>query len=853
MEVRTIRPIIIKTQQYYRNKHEKKEDERVRRLMDASPVNLLLYLCGLYGMIFSVGHSANISINYYLLLIPLLFIINLVLWYLYFYHSKLFLYLSAGLTAICCIIAVPQLFQLTNDIKMMFVYGMPLSEISVSASLMISMLFLFSFLFFALEFVIRSHSLMMAIGLGILILIPVLGYELPLIPMLMLVIYEIGFLVLNMTEKRSLRRSMKTPRRSRINTLSALLTIAILLISFVPAFLIEQNYEPELFSMVYQADGFLKDTVNRFSNINSNGVAGGLVSRGNLYQTGEDKIVITASSHPEETMYLINFRGEFYYDSEWRPAFSFYETNSASDQNASVFCYREHFMNDLLNSMAASSLEEPSSFTYLTVGSSDIISEMYYLLAQGTVSHTELETVEIDGVEYYQAPSDGSVHNPDSSRIIIRHLDEDYYSNNLYVPYFAQKSEARIGFEGDFTDRETGEWGYKNETITPDLINMSRDPRARQDNSDLFVPDDETDTAGSSLELTNWDLNPFYDEFSDKYIDCINQAYRSYPANTLTRLEELCKATPLTDLNDITTYILVTLQNQAVYSTNPGTTPFNKDTIDYFLFDNGMGYCVHFASAATLMYRMYGIPARYVSGYVAEPDLFEARTNADGETVYTATLSDHYAHAWTEIFLKDYGWVPVEVTPSADGHMVASYPGYDNAVMTRIMDQHHWSFRRSSSGFSGQTFTETREEDHHNLWILFLVLAGVLIGASAFIAIRYIRFRRSIAALSCQQLFDLILRNLHQRKVFRHCTGSEKDFALLLKQEFDCLSEEDIQRMIGILQTANFAPEPPPPEDRDFLELCYRRIAQDIDRHSFFLKRPFNRFFLLLYPGGSAP
>lgn len=65
---------------------------------------------------------------------------------------------------------------------------------------------------------------------------------------------------------------------------------------------------------------------------------------------------------------------------------------------------------------------------------------------------------------------------------------------------------------------------------------------------------------------------------------------------------------------------------------------------------------MHFASAATLMLRTLGIPARYVSGFTAEL--------AAGETV---EVPDSAAHAWVEIYLDGYGWYPVEVTPSYEG------------------------------------------------------------------------------------------------------------------------------------------------------------------------------------------
>lgn len=84
--------------------------------------------------------------------------------------------------------------------------------------------------------------------------------------------------------------------------------------------------------------------------------------------------------------------------------------------------------------------------------------------------------------------------------------------------------------------------------------------------------------------------------------------------------------------------------------TQPGT-----DFVTYFLDVSRRGYCMHYASAAALLLRLEGIPARYVSGYLAE-------IPASG----SAVVPDSSAHAWVEVYLDGYGWHPVEVTPPAE-------------------------------------------------------------------------------------------------------------------------------------------------------------------------------------------
>ncbi|MDL2218380.1 transglutaminase-like domain-containing protein [Christensenellaceae bacterium OttesenSCG-928-M15] len=100
------------------------------------------------------------------------------------------------------------------------------------------------------------------------------------------------------------------------------------------------------------------------------------------------------------------------------------------------------------------------------------------------------------------------------------------------------------------------------------------------------------------------------------------------------------------------------LEGNTQYTLTPGKTPRDSDFVEYFLFESGQGYCVHYATAAVMMYRACGIPARYAEGFVVK--------STDYNSAATARVTDRQAHAWAEVFLSDIGWVPVEVTPGAD-------------------------------------------------------------------------------------------------------------------------------------------------------------------------------------------
>ncbi|WPB59102.1 DUF3488 and transglutaminase-like domain-containing protein [Xylophilus sp. GOD-11R] len=89
------------------------------------------------------------------------------------------------------------------------------------------------------------------------------------------------------------------------------------------------------------------------------------------------------------------------------------------------------------------------------------------------------------------------------------------------------------------------------------------------------------------------------------------------------------------------------------YTLEPGV--YGRDTADDFWFERKAGFCEHIASAFAVLMRAAGVPARIVTGYQGG-----APNSVDG--VWTVRQSD--AHAWTEVWMADQGWVRVDPTAS---------------------------------------------------------------------------------------------------------------------------------------------------------------------------------------------
>lgn len=92
------------------------------------------------------------------------------------------------------------------------------------------------------------------------------------------------------------------------------------------------------------------------------------------------------------------------------------------------------------------------------------------------------------------------------------------------------------------------------------------------------------------------------------------------------------------------------------YSLNVTVPGHISDPLEWFLEARPAAHCEYFASAATILLRMGGVPSRYAVGFVVSE-----QNQFSGEWV--ARHRD--AHAWAEAWTPDRGWITVEATPDA--------------------------------------------------------------------------------------------------------------------------------------------------------------------------------------------
>ena len=114
--------------------------------------------------------------------------------------------------------------------------------------------------------------------------------------------------------------------------------------------------------------------------------------------------------------------------------------------------------------------------------------------------------------------------------------------------------------------------------------------------------------------------------------------------------------------------ILARFHNETfVYTLQPPR--LGSNSVDEFLFDTKRGFCEHYASSFTYLMRAAGIPSRIVTGYQS------GEFNKLGNYLIVRQAD---AHAWSEVWLPNRGWVRVDPTAAVSPNRIEQ--GIANAL-----------------------------------------------------------------------------------------------------------------------------------------------------------------------------
>lgn len=136
------------------------------------------------------------------------------------------------------------------------------------------------------------------------------------------------------------------------------------------------------------------------------------------------------------------------------------------------------------------------------------------------------------------------------------------------------------------------------------------------------------------------------------------------------------------------------LRDNYTYSLSNENT--GDDAVRTFLNETKRGHCALYATSMTLLLRRLGIPARYVTGFVAP-------TTGRGSTI----LRSKNLHAWCEVYMDELGWVTFDPTSSA----AFGTPNSNNSGSTVSRTEQSSNDSSESSSTSSRSYSDQSDDD----------------------------------------------------------------------------------------------------------------------------------------------
>ncbi len=223
------------------------------------------------------------------------------------------------------------------------------------------------------------------------------------------------------------------------------------------------------------------------------------------------------------------------------------------------------------------------------------------------------------------------------------------------------------------------------------------------------------------------------------------------------------------------------------YSNDADEYSGDEDFVIEMLSGHKSGYSAHFATAATMLFRYYGIPARYVEGYLVNPEA--------GSDVISVTDED--SHAWVEIYAGGLGFIPIEVTP-----------GY-------YSDDDDTGMSNANSGTTPQTIPpepEDQQEDNGGgggSMETVLLIGYIILGLVALFAVVLI-IRRIICAI-------LRRKRMNDKDSEKSIAASGDYMAALMSYQKKNLEDNISPQLLELLQQYKFSRYIPTEEDARFV------------------------------------
>lgn len=366
-------------------------------------------------------------------------------------------------------------------------------------------------------------------------------------------------------------------------------------------------------------DWFIRNIIDPYgiTGAGNNGKGSGIISHSGPKYTGKTELVVTLPSD-SPTTYLRGYVGDSYQDGMWVVG------NEGLIADQEFFRIRNTQINSSRNSY-------------------DLL--MKLILSEGDVSAKNESRFPLKMAEMY--------------------VETKLHTENIYAPYCGVSNSHNFNcFDGTWTSQMVpSEYSYEY------IYNTSGQPNCYAFSSGEALGRVDLDFSSEKvLDLLRYAEN--YKEFAKKRYMDVPDDFREVLASEILSSG---------NLHDKITHVQNYMRKNFSYTLSPPRAGKNEDPIMYFLTKSKKGFCQYYASVGVMMFRMMGVPARYVEGYIVSRESIKKADVLDDmyPTYYvwenneyklvdfqyvTVDVPDNCAHAWVEIWIDGYGWYPVEVT-----------------------------------------------------------------------------------------------------------------------------------------------------------------------------------------------
>lgn len=266
------------------------------------------------------------------------------------------------------------------------------------------------------------------------------------------------------------------------------------------------------------------------------------------------------------------------------------------------------------------------------------------------------------------------------------------------------------------------------------------------------------------------------------------------------------------------------ISNSKTYSLKTPKMPSGKDFATWFLNESDTGYCVHFATAGTLMLRALGIPARYVTGYYATAYANQA-----------VTVTTDNAHAWVEYYSDTAGWIPLECTPSSfqPARYVGSQRasgGSTDATQPTTVEPTTAPTAPTNGTVSHNTNTKSKNDIKSSFEFNGFTIAMMSLGIVA-LALIAIFSRRIIIIKKRKQRFETGRNNKRAIRIYKELKNLTKISHILIRDEVKSVYEK-----------ARFSNHTISDDELKIIENAYYNSIEEIYNNLPRIKKPYYKF-----------